>query len=119
MAKNVDQQGSGTRRPPLPAFGQSNCISINQSATMGFSANLAYSVTRCEPSGAYLMGKQELFNDRFSGPGYVVYETLPHAGKKTGIFGRGIEGIFYTLCQVLGICHLLPSATIANLLHVD
>lgn len=47
--------------------------SVNQSATMGFSANLAYATTRCETFGSYLMGKQTLFNDKFSGgPGFYI-----------------------------------------------
>lgn len=78
--------------------------SINQAATIGFSANLAYSTTRCETFGAYLMGKQELFNDNFGGgPGFYVYEEMPHGGQKTGLFGRGIEGFTDSLLKVLGV----------------
>ena len=81
-----------------------NGQAINQAATIGFSANLAYSTTRCEPFASYLMGKQELFNDKFSGgPGFYVYEEMPHFGKKTGLFGRGIEGIFDSFLKVFGI----------------
>lgn len=78
--------------------------SINQAATIGFSANLAYSVTRCETFGAYLMGKQELFNDKFSdAAGFYVYEETPHFGKKAGVTGRGIEGIADTVLKIVGI----------------
>lgn len=78
--------------------------SINQAATIGFSANLEYSMTRCETFGSYLMGKQELFNDNFgSGPGFYVYEEMPHFGKKTGITGRGVEGVLDSFLKVLGI----------------
>lgn len=77
---------------------------INQASTIGFSANLAYSTTRCETFASYLMGKQELFNDKFSGgPGFYVYEEMPHFGKKTGITGRGLEGITDSLLKVFGI----------------
>ncbi|MEO6078204.1 MAG: hypothetical protein ABIQ86_00265 [Steroidobacteraceae bacterium] len=77
---------------------------INQAATMGFSANLAYSATRTETFVAYLMGKQELFNDRFSGgPGFYVYEEMPHFGKKSGITGRGLEGLLDSVLKVFGI----------------
>jgi hypothetical protein len=77
---------------------------INQASTIGFSANLAYSTTRCETFASYLMGKQELFNDKFSGgPGFYVYEEMPHFGKKTGITGRGFEGITDSLMKVFGI----------------
>lgn len=81
-----------------------NGRSINQAATIGFSANLAYSTTRCETFASYLMGKQELFNDNFAGgPGFYVYEETPHFGKKAGITGRGIEGVTDTVLKVFGI----------------
>ena len=81
-----------------------NGRSINQAATIGFSANLAYATTRCETFGSYLMGKQELFNDRFSGgPGFYVYEETPYFGKRSGITGRGIEGVFDTVLKVFGV----------------
>lgn len=78
--------------------------SINQAATIGFGANLDYSVSRCEVFSAYLLGKRELFNDSFSGgPGDYVYEEMPFAGKKSGILGRGLEGILDTILKVFGI----------------
>jgi hypothetical protein len=77
---------------------------INQAATMGFSANLAYSTTRSETFVAYLLGKQELFNDRFSdGPGFYVYEEMPRFGKRSGIMGRGLEGLLDSALKVFGI----------------
>lgn len=78
--------------------------SINQAATIGFSANLAYSTLRCETFGAYLMGRQELFNDHFGGgPGFYVYEEMPHGGTRTGLFGRGLEGFADSILKVLGV----------------
>ncbi len=78
--------------------------SINQAATIGFSANLAYSTLRCETFGAYLMGRQELFNDHFGGgPGFYVYEEMPHGGARTGLFGRGVEGLADSVLKVLGV----------------
>lgn len=77
---------------------------INQAAMLGFSANLQYAVTRCETFGSYLMGKQELFNDRFAGqPGYCIYEETPHPNAKTGVTGRGIEGVIDSMLKVFGI----------------
>jgi hypothetical protein len=77
---------------------------INQAAMLGFSANLQYAVTRCETFGSYLMGKQELFNDRFSGqPGCCIYEETPHPNAKAGVTGRGIEGILDSFLKVFGI----------------
>jgi hypothetical protein len=50
------------------------------------------------------MGKQELLNDNFSGtPGFYVYEEMPHAGKRTGITGRGLEGLTDSLLKVFGV----------------
>ncbi|MBK9571210.1 MAG: hypothetical protein IPO43_00185 [Rhodoferax sp.] len=49
--------------------------SINQAATIGFTANLAYSTRRCETFSAYWLGRQELLNDSFKGAqGFFVYE---------------------------------------------
>ena len=78
--------------------------SINQAATIGFSANLAYSTRRSETFGAYLLGKQELLNDVFDGDcGFYVYEEMPHFGKKSGMTGRGLEGFTDSLLKVLGV----------------
>ncbi|PKO88544.1 MAG: hypothetical protein CVU18_06955 [Betaproteobacteria bacterium HGW-Betaproteobacteria-12] len=77
---------------------------INQAATIGFSSNLAYSVTRCEPFVAYLRGKQELFNDHFAGAsGYYLSEETPNAGKKSGLAGKGLEGLADSVLKVFGI----------------
>lgn len=78
--------------------------SINQAATIGFSANVAYSTLRCETFGAYLLGRQELFNDNFGGsPGFYVYEEMPHGGGKTGLFGRGLSGFADSVLKVFGV----------------
>lgn len=77
---------------------------INQAGTMGFSANLLYSTTRCETFVSYLMGEQELLNDSFAGaPGFYVYEETPNAGRKTGLTGRGLEGVFDSLLKAFGL----------------
>jgi hypothetical protein len=77
---------------------------INQASTMGFSANLLYSTARAETFLPYLMGEQELFVDSFDGGnGYYIYEEMPNYGKKSGITGRGIEGIADSVFKVFGI----------------
>jgi len=77
---------------------------INQSATIGFSANLAYSNTRCETFVSYLTGKEDLLNDLFSGgPGRFVYEEMPSARRKGGITGRGLEGFVDASLKVFGL----------------
>ncbi|MBC3832346.1 hypothetical protein H8K33_12550 [Undibacterium amnicola] len=77
---------------------------INQSATIGFTANVQYSNSRTETFIPYLNGKKELFNDSFYGDsGYYIYETMPYADKKGGLFGRGIEGVTDSMLKVFGI----------------
>jgi len=78
--------------------------SIDQNATMGFSANLDYRPRRSETFSAYVMGVNGLFNDSFTGaPGYCVYEEMPYLGKRSGITGRGLEGVTDGLLKVVGI----------------
>ena len=51
---------------------------LNQTATLGFSANLRYSVSRCGTFYSYFSGKMALLNDRFSsGPGFYLHEVSP------------------------------------------
>ncbi|MBX3655449.1 MAG: hypothetical protein KF686_14800, partial [Ramlibacter sp.] len=81
---------------------------INQALTMGFSANLRYATTRCETFAAYWMGQQELFNDRFAQPqdggsGFYVYEEMIHPQRKTGVTGRGLEGVTDALLKAFGV----------------
>lgn len=78
--------------------------SIDQAATFGFSANLDYSPRRSETFGAYLLGTRSLFNDRFSGgPGVYVYEEMPYFGRKSGLTGRGFEGLTDGVLKVFGV----------------
>ena len=77
---------------------------INQAATLGFSANLLYKNTRCETFVSYFRGQEDLFNDLFSGgPGVFVYEEMPALGRKTGITGRGLEGVVDAFLKAFGI----------------
>ncbi|RJX30743.1 MAG: hypothetical protein C4516_08270 [Oxalobacter sp.] len=78
---------------------------INQAAMIGFSANLMYAPRRCDTFVPYLRGKQELFNDHFSGEdGHFIYEEMPNEGKKsTLLFGRGLEGLLDTFMRIFGI----------------
>lgn len=86
---------------------------INQAATIAFSANLAYSTRRCETFAAYLLGQQELLNDCFDcsrddalgpqGIGSIVYQQVPYAGRRTGITGRGLEGLTDSMLKVFGV----------------
>ncbi|HEX8640656.1 MAG TPA: hypothetical protein VF704_05815 [Allosphingosinicella sp.] len=92
----------GTRGVRLEAAGRGR--GINQAATIGFSAGLAYAVRRSEAFGAYLIGKQELFNDSFTdGEGYYLYEEMPRDGVGGGLWGRGLQGLGDAALKVFGI----------------
>jgi hypothetical protein len=76
----------------------------DQLATLGFTANLSYSGVRCETFLDYLIGRDELFNDRFSDAhGYYLTEEVPNVDRKKGIFGRGLEGVIDGLLKAFGI----------------
>lgn len=76
---------------------------INQAATLGFSANLDYANTRCETFMSYWTGKEDLFNDLFTGSGVYVYEEMPDLKRATGITGRGLEGFTDAMLKVFGV----------------
>ena len=75
----------------------------DQAGTLGFDAALAYSVTRSETFGAYLMGKAGLFDDRFRGEGRYLYEEMPRGRDGGTIWGRGLEGLSDAVLKVFGI----------------
>lgn len=77
---------------------------VNQAATLGFSANVAYANRRCETFVAYWTGAEDLFNDVFAGsPGFFIYEEMPSLRRKAGITGRGLEGVLDASLRVFGI----------------
>ena len=76
---------------------------VNQAATLGFSANLAYSVTRNETFWSYYFGERELFNDSWTGDGYCVHSETPETTGRSRLFGRGLEGILDTILKLFGI----------------
>jgi hypothetical protein len=92
----------GTRGVRLERAGPGR--GINQAATIGFSAGLAYSVRRTEAFVAYLLGRQELFNDSFeSAAGWCLYEEMPRAGARGGLWGRGLQGLGDAALKVFGL----------------
>lgn len=77
---------------------------INQAATLGFSVDVEYSVTRCETFISYWRGQEELFNDKFAGEsGIYIYEEMPSHNRKSGITGRGLEGLADSVLKIFGI----------------
>lgn len=75
---------------------------INQEATIGFSANLAYGSARCETFSSYWAGHDGLFSTVFSGDqGVYVYEDIPGV-KRTSLASR-LEYIPDAILKVFGI----------------
>jgi hypothetical protein len=94
----------GCRGIRIEAVGAGAGRLINQAATLGFSANLGYANTRCETFVSYWSGKEDLFNDLFTGDaGVYVYEEMPDAKRATGITGRGLEGFTDAVLKVFGV----------------
>lgn len=78
--------------------------SVEQVSTVGFSANLDYSTSRTETVLAYLSGKKGLLRDRFVGrSGFFIYEEMPDPSKRSGISGRGIEGVSDAILKLVGV----------------
>jgi hypothetical protein len=93
---------SGCRGVRLEPAGKGRLI--NQAATLGFTTNTLYSVTRCEIFLAYWRGEQGLFNDRFTGEeGSYIYEETPSRNGRSGVTGKGLEGVADAALKVFGI----------------
>lgn len=93
------QGGRGVR---LEAAGRGR--GINQAATIGFSPGLAYRVARSETFGAYLLGKQALFNDSFEAGrgGHIHEEMLPSTAVRDPV-RRALQGIGDALMKLFGL----------------
>lgn len=78
--------------------------SINQAATLGFSADVKYSVNRSETFASYWRSEQGLFIDHFAGEsGIFIYEEIPSMSRKSGVTGRSFEGLTDAVLKVFGI----------------
>jgi hypothetical protein len=78
--------------------------SIDQTSTIGFSADLDYVPRRSATFGAYALGINGLFDDGFTGgPGIYVYEEMPYYGKRSGLTGRGLEGVTDLVFRAFGV----------------
>ena len=77
---------------------------ISQAATIGFSAGLTYAVSRTETFGAYLLGKQALFNDSFeSDVGSYLYEEMPLEARQSGMWTGGLRGLSDAALRFVGL----------------
>jgi hypothetical protein len=90
----------GVRAESAGAGGQARLIS--QSATLGFSAQLAYSTVRSATFIAYYTDRAALLDDRFEGEGVYIYaETARRAPGGAG--GRALDGVVDAVLKVFGI----------------
>jgi uncharacterized protein (AIM24 family) len=77
---------------------------FGQSQLVGFTADLAYSVTRNETFWPYFLGRAQLFRDRVeAGQGLLVIEEAPLAGRQGKGVKHGLEGAFDVATKALGI----------------
>ncbi|WP_239805234.1 hypothetical protein [Croceicoccus hydrothermalis] len=77
---------------------------FGQDQLVGFSADLAYSVTRTETFWPYFLGREQLLKDKVErGTGVLIVEEAPMAGRRgTGARG-GLEGAFDTALKAFGL----------------
>jgi hypothetical protein len=78
---------------------------LNQVASLGFTANLDYSVSRCGTFYSYYNGKDALLDDRFSGSGFYLHEVSPgnRLNGPLGIMTHPFEIIWEVLTKAIGI----------------
>ncbi|WP_277667791.1 hypothetical protein [Novosphingobium lindaniclasticum] len=76
---------------------------FGQAQLVGFSADLAYSVTRTETFWPYFLGYEQLFKDKVeAGAGVLIVEEAPMASLH-GEVRHGLEGAFDVMTKALGI----------------
>ncbi|KQX18441.1 MULTISPECIES: hypothetical protein [unclassified Sphingomonas] len=76
---------------------------FGQDQLVGFSADLAYSVTRTETFWPYFLGREPLFKDRVeAGDGLLIVEEAPLAGRK-GEPRHGLEGTLDAALKLVGL----------------
>ena len=77
---------------------------FGQDQVVGFSTDLAYSVTRNETFWPYFIGREPLLKDRVAaGEGVLIIEEAPMAGRHGGQVRRGIEGMIDAGMKVFGL----------------
>ncbi|GFZ86259.1 coiled-coil domain-containing protein [Sphingobium fuliginis] len=76
---------------------------FGQDQLVGFSDDLAYSVTRTEPFWPYFFGQQPLLKDRvMAGTGVLIIEEAPLTARR-GEVRRGLEGMIDAGMKVFGM----------------
>ena len=77
-------------------------LRIAQTATVGFSATLAYSNGRTETFVPYVLGVKPLFHDSFQGQGFYAYQEVAAPAGGSGVEGR-LMGLLDILLRPFGI----------------
>lgn len=80
-----------------------NARSVSQAMIVGFSSHLEYSVIRTETFMSYLFGQRPLFNDRLKGIGVVLYQEVPSTAQRSGVTGRGLQGVMDGAMRAFGL----------------
>ena len=76
---------------------------FGQDQLVGFSADLAYSVTRTETFWPYFVGREQLLKDRvIAGKGVLIVEEAPFTARNGGV-RRGLEGMIDAGMKVFGL----------------
>jgi hypothetical protein len=76
---------------------------LGQDQVVGFSTDLAYSVTRNETFWPYFLGREPLLRDRVAaGNGVLIVEEAPMAGRRPDEVPQGIEGLIDAGMKVFG-----------------
>jgi hypothetical protein len=77
---------------------------LAQDQVIGFSTDLAYSVTRNETFWPYMLGREPLLRDRVAaGNGVLIVEEAPMAGRGSGERRGGLEGLIDAGLKVFGL----------------
>ncbi len=77
---------------------------FGQHQLVGFSADLAYSVTRNETFCPYFLGREQLLKDQVEeGAGVLIVEEAPLAGRGNGEVKTGLEGMVDAGMKVFGM----------------
>ena len=77
---------------------------VRQTATLGFSADVAYSTLRSAPFLPYLQGQADLLYDRFEGEhGIYLHDETLDAARVGGRVKRGLEGLTDGVLKVFGL----------------
>jgi hypothetical protein len=76
---------------------------FGQDQLVGFSADLAYSVTRTETFWPYFLGREPLLKDRvIAGNGVLIVEEAPFTARN-GEVRRGLEGMIDAGMKAFGM----------------